>query len=107
MYRSAGGWSQTWALQMGGPARGALGSRGENARPCRDPPDARRTRERKSEGTRDRGGEGIGGGKRRRRRDVGERDPMVEASNGGISKVKTGGEEEKEEGPEVKEALSR
>lgn len=35
VYRSAGGWSQTWALQMGGPGRGALGSRGGNARPCR------------------------------------------------------------------------
>lgn len=34
VYRSAGGWSQTWALQMGGPGRGALGSRGGNARPC-------------------------------------------------------------------------
>lgn len=89
MYRSAGGWSQTWALQMGGPARGALGSRGENARPCRDPPDARRTRERKTEGTRDRGKRnrwrgGEGG------REVGERDPMVEASNSGISKAQTG-----------------
>jgi len=44
MYRSAGGWSQTWALQMGGPARGALGSQGGNAQPCRSPPGARRTR---------------------------------------------------------------
>lgn len=86
---------------MGGPARGALGSRGENARPCRDPPDASRTRERKSERTRDRG-EGIGGGER-----LGEkRDPMVEASNGGISDPRPG-EEERKRGPEVKEALSR
>lgn len=62
----------------------------------------REGRVRKSERTRDRG-EGIGGGER-----LGERDPMVEASNGGISKPGPGGGgEEKEEGPEVKEALSR
>lgn len=59
----------------------------------------REGRVRKSERTMDRG-EGIGGGER-----LGEWDPMVEASNGGISKPGPG--EEGEEGLEVKEALSR
>lgn len=57
----------------------------------------REGRVRKSERTKDRG-EGIGGSER-----LGERDPKVEASNGGISEPG----ETREEGLEVKEALSR
>lgn len=41
------------------------------------------------------GGEGISGGERRGRRDVGERDPMVEASNGGISRARAEGKKRK------------
>lgn len=81
MYRSAGGWSQTWALQMGGPARGALGSQGGNAQPCRGPLGARRTREEELENEgRGRKKVMVGGwGKRIPR-------AMVEGGNGGISK---------------------
>jgi len=72
---------------MGGPGRGALGSRGENARPCRCPPGARRTRK-EERGT---GRWKVAGQDRR----VGGGQPD------GIPEV------EGAEGPEVKEALSR
>lgn len=101
MHRSAGGWSQTWALQMGGPARGALGSREENARPCRDPPGARRKREEERENQRQARRKvaacsGETGGRKE--------GPMEEGS--GRWGPEGAGEEEKED-PEVKEALSR
>lgn len=79
---------------MGGPARGALGSQGENARPCRCPPGARRMRE-EDRGT----GENEGGSRR-----LEEGDPMVEGSAMGSHE---GSAVEGEEDPEVKEALSR
>jgi len=63
---------------MGGPARGALGSQGGNAQPCRGPPGARRTREEELENER-----------------LGEEDPMVEGGNGGISKGLGGGKKRK------------
>lgn len=82
---------------MGGPIHGALGSQGGNAQPCQGPPGARRTREEELENERQ--GEKEGDGRR-----LGEEDPMEEGSNGGISE---GLGEEKVEGLEVEEALSR
>jgi len=73
---------------MGGPARGALGSQGGNAQPCRGPPGARRTREEELEN--ERSGEKEGDGRR-----LGEEDPMVEGGNGGISKGLGGGKKRK------------
>lgn len=77
-----------WAGQPVVPS----GHRGENARPCRDPPDARRTR--KSERTKVRG-EGIGGSEGLGEPGREERLSMVEASNGGISDPLAGAKRKK------------
>jgi len=80
---------------MGGPGRDALGSRGENARPCRCPPGARRTREEER---------GTGRWKVAGQDGLEEDSPMVEGSADGIPE---GPAVEGAAGPEVEEALSR